>query len=216
MGDLTKGTTAIANLPLQDEEEAAYAAYVGDMLKRVMVINMHEYNYTTNSSAAPSPRPSQTYTFNVPQGCSGFGVVQRLMANGSDATSGATWNGISYNHELKNGMPVTMGNTTRNEMVEVNGGVVTLDVPWSSAAMVNLQCCKRAYERMRHGYARPRKAWSDHDDDSCDPSGLSKSFGRALLRRYVPQSPRFPAPHGGLVRLERWLVVEAARLLRQQ
>ncbi|TKA76148.1 hypothetical protein B0A49_03722 [Cryomyces minteri] len=145
MGDLTKGTTAIANLPLQHDEEAAYAAYVGGMLKRVMVINMHEYNYTIISSAAPSPRPSQTYALNVPQGCSGFGVVQRLMANGSDAISGITWNGVSYDHELGNGMAVAMGNATRNEILEVNSGVATLDVPWSSAAMVNLQCCKCGY-----------------------------------------------------------------------
>lgn len=40
LGDITKATPSIVNLPLQNEEEAAYAAYVDGKLARIIVINM--------------------------------------------------------------------------------------------------------------------------------------------------------------------------------
>ena len=66
--------------------------------------------------------------------------VRRLMANGSDAISGITFDGYSYNFELDDGKPVLLGNVTRGEVLKVGrDGVLSLDVPWSSAVLLDLR-----------------------------------------------------------------------------
>lgn len=63
------------------------------------------------------------------------------MANGSDALTGITWDGKSYAFELDEGKGVRMGNVTQGECVQVDKkGGFSVDVPWSSAAIVNLEC----------------------------------------------------------------------------
>jgi len=60
------------------------------------------------------------------------------MANGSDALSGVTFDGYSYNWELDNGKPVLLQNVTRGETVRVGqGGQMTVEVPSSSAVIIN-------------------------------------------------------------------------------
>ena len=129
----------IANLPLESIYEAAYAAYVNGTLTRIAVVNLREYNYTTNGTAPP--RQEATYTFGVPAEIAGEGELvglQRLMANGSDAISGITWDGLSYNYELDEGRPVRLDNVTIGEQVAVVNGSVTIRVPYSSAAILNV------------------------------------------------------------------------------
>jgi len=140
LGDLTANTTRIANLPLQNDREAAYAAYVGGKLKRVLVLNLNQYNYTVNGTSSipnPKPRPSQEYTFQVPDGYSGTVGIQRLVANGSDAITGITWDGTSYNWELDEGRPVKLGNVTVGEKAMVANGSVNVSVADSSAVILN-------------------------------------------------------------------------------
>jgi hypothetical protein len=60
------------------------------------------------------------------------------MANGSDAVTGATFDGYSFNYELKNGKPVLLRNVTRGETVEVDRrGKLSVAVPDSSAVLVS-------------------------------------------------------------------------------
>ena len=62
------------------------------------------------------------------------------MANGSNAITGITFDGYSYNYELNEGKPVLLNNVTRNEVLQVaQSEIVTVGVPWSSAAIMNLQ-----------------------------------------------------------------------------
>jgi hypothetical protein len=138
MGDITASPPAIANLPLPDEQESAYAAYVGGKLDRVIVINMMEYNHTEgNKYFNHYPRPIERYYFQLPTAVSGKAAVQRLLANGSDAITGCTFDAYSYNYELEEGKPVLLYNVTRGETVFVtNDGKMSVDVPRSSAAIV--------------------------------------------------------------------------------
>ena len=63
------------------------------------------------------------------------------MANGSDAISGITFDGYSYNYELDEGKPVRLNNVTYGEKINVGkNGMLKVDVPWSSAAIVSLDC----------------------------------------------------------------------------
>jgi hypothetical protein len=123
----------VVNLPLAGETEAAYAAYVNGQLSRIAVINMQEYNSTEAS------RGSATYQFSVSETSKKSLSLQRLLADGSDAISGITWDGWSYNYELKGGKPVRLSNITIGETVSADSnGVVQLEVPFSSAAILNV------------------------------------------------------------------------------
>jgi hypothetical protein len=140
LGDLVTNSLQIANLPLTSPLEAAYAAYVNGTLSRIAVVNLREYNYTVNGTSSvlnPEPRPSQTYTFELPLQ-TGTVQVQRLSANGSDAITGITWDGVSYNWELDNGKPVKLANVTTGETACVEGGLVSVVVPDSSAVVLNV------------------------------------------------------------------------------
>ena len=123
---------------MASEFDAAYAAYVNEELARVAVINLVEYNYT--GPGGGRARPSVTYNISVPSAYGGRSVgVQRLMANGSNAITGVTWDGHSYNWELDKGRPVLLPNVTRGETVEVgHGGDLQVVLPYSSMAIINL------------------------------------------------------------------------------
>jgi len=138
LGDLTKGKVRISDIDLGNAHQNAYAVYVNGSLERIAIVQMTEYNYTT---LAPRSRPNETFTFQVPRG-SGIKTVgvQRLLANGSNAITGITFDGYSYNYELEEGRPVLLHNVTRGEVLPVSqDGVIQVDVPWSSAAVLNLQ-----------------------------------------------------------------------------
>lgn len=138
LGDLTTNDVVITNIPMQEETESSYAAYVNGQPARIAVINMIEYNYT--GSADATTRPTVTYNVSVPSTLAGTSVsVQRLMANGSDAISGITWDGYSYNWELEQGLPVLLGNVTRSETLVVGqNGTLKVVLPYSSMAILNL------------------------------------------------------------------------------
>lgn len=63
--------------------------------------------------------------------------MQRLLANGSDAITGITWDGLSYNWELKQGMAVELKNVTRGESLSLVGGRVSVKVEDSTAVMLS-------------------------------------------------------------------------------
>jgi hypothetical protein len=146
---------SIAQIPLSCATEAAYAAYVAPpsslagaarTLTRVAVLNMNSYNSTVSGEGLvplPAdellPRRSRNYTFDLgPTAAGKTALVRRLWANGSDAITGITWDGWSYNFELDEGRPVRLANVTTGEKVEVAGdGSVTLIVPDSSAAVLD-------------------------------------------------------------------------------
>jgi len=140
LGDVTSSNVSIADIELGSTYQNAYAAYVNGRLERIAVVQMNEYNTTNGTSGV---RPREMFSFQVPV-AEGVGVkgvsVQRLIANGSDAITGITFDGMSYNYELEQGKPVVLNNVTRGEVLHVaQNGVVSVDVPWSSAAILNLQ-----------------------------------------------------------------------------
>ncbi|EJP64443.1 Glycoside hydrolase, catalytic core [Beauveria bassiana ARSEF 2860] len=142
LSNLLSGNVSVTSLPLVSDAEAAYAIYEGGRLRRVLAINMRGYNTTkdgagVNPLPAPKPRPSRPFFFAVGH-VDRLATVQRLMANGSDAITGITYDGWSYNYELDNGKPVRLRNVTTGETLKVSGGVVTVHVPDSSAALLHI------------------------------------------------------------------------------
>ncbi|KAI1752660.1 glycoside hydrolase family 79 protein [Xylaria castorea] len=129
--------------PAVGVQDAAYGAYVDNALTRIMVINMRAYNYTLNGAGDldarnPAPRKVRTYSFGVAGFADGREAhVRRLYANGSDAITGITWDGLSYNYELNLGMPVRLHNVTTRERVLVKNGAVEVAVPDSQAVVLD-------------------------------------------------------------------------------
>lgn len=124
-------------------QDAAYAAYVDGALARIMVVNMRAYNYTLGgagdlSRRNPARRRARTYAFGVAGLRDGReALVRRLRANGSDAVTGITWDGLSYNYELDLGRPVRLPNVTAGERAAVRRGVVEVDVLDSEAVVLD-------------------------------------------------------------------------------
>ena len=143
VGNLTDTATvpSIANIHLPNEREAAYASYIQNNLAKVLVMNMQEYN-TTQNNTDDYPRPTYEYELQLPRQCAGqVASLQRLMANGSDAITGITFDGYSYNYELEMGMPVLLSNVTRGETLQIDSsGKASVAVPASSAVILNLNC----------------------------------------------------------------------------
>ena len=137
LGDATTSEIRIANIPLNSSTEAAYAAYVNGTLARIAVINMQGYNSTTSSQQDPQTRGQQTYSFSVPQVGNTSVAVRSLLADGSDATTGISFDGYSYDYELKQGMPVLLTNVTRDQTISVSNGVVNVQVMDSSAVILD-------------------------------------------------------------------------------
>lgn len=100
---------------------------------------MMEYNGTAGNNLTDAyPRPIEDYTFQLPKGYRGKVALQRALANGSDAITGITFDGYSYNYELDNGLPVLLSNVTRGESVTVGrSGRLTVSVPRSSALIMS-------------------------------------------------------------------------------
>ncbi|OQO13070.1 hypothetical protein B0A48_02534 [Cryoendolithus antarcticus] len=143
LGDLTNSAKlpSVVNIPLPSEREAAYVSYVSGKLAKLIVIQMEEYNTTAgNNFTNDYPRPVVQYDFQLPRGVQGKYAVERLSANGSDAITGVTYDGYSYNYELNNGLPVLQNNVTRGQTVKVGRrGKLSLEVPRSSAVIVCFQ-----------------------------------------------------------------------------
>ena len=139
LGDIVASPPDVVNLPLPNEEESAYAAYVDGKLARLMVVNMMEYNATEGNNLTDSyPRPVEQYTFQLPASVKGTARLQWLMANGSDAITGLTFDGYSYNYELDNGLPVLMHNVTRGQSVRIGrNGKLSVNLPRSSAVLIH-------------------------------------------------------------------------------
>ncbi len=148
LGNLTAGNVSVSDIELGSEYKSAYAAYVDGRLERIAIIQMREYNYssTSGSGGATPSRPNNTFSFQLPASGSSSAAttvksvsVQRLMANGSDSITGVTFDGYSYNYEISKGLPSLLHNVTANEVLQTTqAGLVTVEVPWSSAAILNL------------------------------------------------------------------------------
>lgn len=140
LGDLTKGNVSVANIDLGNTTyESAYAAYVDGRLERVALIQMKAYNYTAVGNS--EVRPSEAFTLQLEKDAGVKSVeVTRLQANGSNAITGVTFGGLSYNYELDEGRPVKMDNVTVGEMAKISDqGEVQVDVPWSSAVVLQMK-----------------------------------------------------------------------------
>ncbi|KAI1209122.1 glycoside hydrolase family 79 protein [Annulohypoxylon truncatum] len=144
VGKVTGTGTGVAQIELggdgvDQETDVAYAAYENGTVARLLVLNLREYNYTLNGTGPglnQEPRPVRTYQF-TGLGSAAEATIRRLHANGSDAITGITWDGWSYNYELERGKPVRLENVTTGETAQVVNGSVEVGVPDSEVVVLD-------------------------------------------------------------------------------
>ncbi|KAJ5086472.1 hypothetical protein NUU61_007779 [Penicillium alfredii] len=118
----------IVNIPLSEDTESAYAIYNGKRLSKLAVLNLRAFNQTTTKT-----RPDRKYLFQLPKH-SQDAKIERLTAPGSDALQNVTFGGVSYGYGLKQGKPVVVD--SKEEKADIKNGVLSIDIPDSSAALV--------------------------------------------------------------------------------
>ncbi|KAI1800487.1 glycoside hydrolase family 79 protein [Daldinia bambusicola] len=160
---LSSSSSSSSSGDLDPDTDAAYAAYspATGALSRLLVLNLRAYNYTLDGAGGPelnpAARPGRMYRFTgvdsgVTKEARGTGsgerggeggggevIVRRLHANGSDAVTGITWDGWSYNYELDRGRPVRLENVTVGERVGVVDGAVEVNVYDSEAVVLDFE-----------------------------------------------------------------------------
>lgn len=126
------GTTQIAPLALSSTNSyaRAYAAYTKGNFSSVILINSAEANSTSTSKA------NLTITVNLPAYSGQKLHLSYLTADGSDSTSNATWNGVSFEQNSV-GTPTTLDTATQTVTVD-NNGVATINVRDSQAVIARL------------------------------------------------------------------------------
>ncbi|KAI9924234.1 hypothetical protein MW887_007184 [Aspergillus wentii] len=120
--------TRIANIPLKEDTESAYAIYDDNSLSRIAILNMQE------SFANATSRPTEKYTVKVPNHFH-RARVDRLIAPGSDSRTNITFGGVSYDYTRSRGHPVVLNSP---EYAAIKDGMLQIAVPASSAVLLTL------------------------------------------------------------------------------
>jgi hypothetical protein len=120
---------------MNTDEEVAYAAYEHDQLVRFMLINMKEHNSST------AERNSSRYWLKVEPECDKRATISRLLAPGMDSKNNVSFAGQSYSDSNS---PKPAIDAPWNDESITAGQYPTfyIDVPYSSAVMVSLDCSK--------------------------------------------------------------------------
>ncbi|KAJ5098927.1 hypothetical protein N7532_005928 [Penicillium argentinense] len=107
----------VMNIPLKEDTEAAYAIYDAESPGKIVAGSSLQGVSVQGSGHHRHIR------------------VERLIAPGSDSTTNVTFGGVSYDYELKHGKPVTVNH--EKEVLEVRDGVVSVEIPASSAVLLS-------------------------------------------------------------------------------
>jgi hypothetical protein len=118
------------NIPLGEDTESAYAIYDGKRLTKLAVMNLQAFNQTTAGT-----RPHRAYSFHV-LARHRSANVERLIGPGSDALVNINFRGDFLYYALRRGLPVPVH--ALEEVAGVRDGVLTVEVPQSSAVLLSL------------------------------------------------------------------------------
>lgn len=137
VGDVSRGDVKVIQLDLgsdaDENVDVGYGIYVDGEIEKVTLLNLRSWNIS-----ATSERPAKKYEIVAPKAAKSA-ELKRLTADGTDAQSGISYGGYSYNLELDNGKPVRLDNVTDVEEVRVGRhGKLVLEVPSGSAAVLKM------------------------------------------------------------------------------
>jgi hypothetical protein len=132
-------STQISNIDLHSDYYSAYAAYEDRKLKRVIVLNLHEWNppNTTdnNGNGTTTEGPQTTFTVDASAGYK-YATVELMTAPGAASTTNITVAGMSYDYEFAEGLPVAVGPKIAQVIYPEMGGKFVLKVRASQAVLL--------------------------------------------------------------------------------
>ena len=115
------------------EDVIAYAAYQGDDLSSIALLNMKLWDPTINPGTL---RPNTTVQLDVPSGVSSV-LVKRLTGPGGLSLDNVTWGGESWGYHCGEGRPVQTGPVP--ETLQVESGAVNVTVGATEAVVVSME-----------------------------------------------------------------------------
>lgn len=127
------GSTRVANINTGRDTFSAYGIYDGNTLKRIVLMNLREYN-----SASGGSRPSTTVSLNT--GSSSYGgrvTIERLTAPDAHVqdASKISWKGLSWTKQ-SNGKSYQSAQTTST--TTASRGRISVTLPDTSAVLLTL------------------------------------------------------------------------------
>ena len=131
----SSGNTRVANFPLDDHVNVAYAAYDNDKLARIVFLNMKEYNATKIDGGRVECRSSTTFRFPAPAGHRQVRVA-KLHAPHAHEFTDITIDGVSYSYANGLGKPVKVRDDAK--IIEAKDGEFAVKVEASGAVMITL------------------------------------------------------------------------------
>lgn len=142
LGDLTNNEVQVVDLDADSSTEAAYGLYHSGSLAKIVALSLYEYNFTASGNATDGnlnhhDRGGHNYSINLDDSFNDkTATIRRLMAPGADSITGVTWDAYTFNYEVANGVASRLSNVTYGEEVTVADGKITVNVPFSSALVL--------------------------------------------------------------------------------
>ena len=127
--------TRINNIDLNSDFHSAYAAYENGRLARVALLNLHEWNPSTDQAEAPKA-PSTTFTISTSQRGIKYATVELMTAPGALSETNITVAGLSYDYDLAEGKPVRVAKQYESVLRPNNKGEFSVPVRYSQAVIL--------------------------------------------------------------------------------
>ena len=132
-------STQISNIDLHSDYYSAYAAYEDSKLARVILLNLYEWNppNTTgyNDNGTDPTRPRTEFTLSALAGYK-YATVELMTAPGAGWTRNITVAGMSYDYELAEGRPVSVGPNIAQVIYPEMGDKFVVEVQASQAVLL--------------------------------------------------------------------------------
>ncbi|KAK5991374.1 Beta-glucuronidase [Cladobotryum mycophilum] len=130
----SSNNTRINNIDLHNNYYSAYAAYEDGKLARVILLNLHEWN-PPRAAAGTDTRPQTIFNLQGPVGYK-YATVELMTAPGAASQKNITVAGISYDYELAQGRPVTVGPRIAQKINLDRQGRLSVSIQASQAVLL--------------------------------------------------------------------------------
>ena len=131
--------TRINNIDLNSDFYSAYAAYEGNRLARVVILNLHEWNPASSAEAEASRAPSATFTISTGNRGIKYATVELMTAPGALSETNITVAGLSYDYDLAEGKPVRVAKQYESVLRPNSKGDITVQVRHSQAVLLTFK-----------------------------------------------------------------------------
>ncbi|KAL7809367.1 hypothetical protein V8C44DRAFT_350543 [Trichoderma aethiopicum] len=118
--------TRINNIDLKSDFYSAYAAYEDGRLRRVVILNLHEWSPGNVAEAEGSKAPTTIFTISTGNRGIKYATVELMTAPGALSETNITVAGLSYDYNLAEGKPVRVAKQYESVLRPNDKGDITV------------------------------------------------------------------------------------------